>query len=352
MSEDIDQRPEEAAAAAQAPQGASAQGEAAQAQPQAGQVAVDGVQDAEEGATPGGEPAADREAHDQHQRELTDDDKNAACMDAVNMIVSQRQTYYKLLKLVSTVNEDEALRQAVGEFPEMKTSIKTPRFFVKQMVDNYALEATPVYAPGEGPDGSAPDAPVAPDASAASEVAGVPEAPDAPEATGRAESAAAPEASGQAASPEAPAPVDAAAPQGEAQDAPTATDGTQGQSDAPAPADGAQGQADAPEPVTYTYELTKVGKRVMLTLSPNRRLETLYAQNPNRVPAFDFVLEYCTTPRKRDEIEGELKARGFVTDKRMGASYFCDRLERVGGLVWEGAWSTTQEGREFLDQAV
>ncbi len=344
MSEGIDRRPEEAAAAAQAPQGASAQGEAAQAQ--AGQVAADGAQDAEEEATPEGEPVGDGEAQDEEQRELTEDEKYAACMDAVNMIVSQRQTYYKLLKLVSTVNEDEALRQAVGEFPEMKTSIKTPHFFVKQMVDNYALEATPVYAPGEGPDGSAPEA------SAASEVAGAPESAAAPEAAVRAESAAAPEASDQAATSEAQAPVDVAAPQGEAQDAPTATDDGQGQSDAPAPADGAQGQADAPEPVTYTYELTKVGKRVMLTLSPNRRLETLYAQNPNRVPAFDFVLEYCTTPRKRDEIEGELKARGFVTDKRMGASYFCDRLERVGGLVWEGAWSTTQEGREFLDQAV
>lgn len=287
---------------------------------------------------------ADQEQADQEQAgqeqaepELTEDEKFAKCMEAVNTMVSQRQTYYKLLRLVSTVNEDVALKEAVGEFPEMKTSIKTPGFFIKEMVDNFALKATPVYEEQQASD----------DANSS----GTADQPAPVDATDDVSDQAA-EASQLSAEQPSAAP---AQPQADAQDQ-TEEDSAEAQAELEAEqqtdSESESASESEPEPSTYTYEITEVGKRVMAALSPSKRLEHLYAQDADRAPAFDFVLQYCVEPRKRDAIEGELKSRGFITNDRMGASFFVDRLERAGGLVWEGGWSTTKEGRDFLDQAV
>ena len=34
--------------------------------------------------------------------------------------------------------------------------------------------------------------------------------------------------------------------------------------------------------------------------------------------------------------------------QRLHAAYFIDRLDEAGGLVWDGAWVTTEAGERFL----
>lgn len=245
----------------------------------------------------------------------TEDELYQACMRAVDAVVAQRQIYYKTLRLADSVDEDRALKEAVGQLPEMRTSLKTPGFFISEMVRLRALEMTPVMPQGaQGEGGGQADDAEAP--------AGVPAPAGAPEP------AASPAAS------ETPAAGDVA-------DDAAPADGD--------PADGGASDA-APQPETYTYRLTGVGRRVIASLSPSRRLESLYARSPEQGPAFDFILDYCAEPKTRGKLDEELRARGMLAGREVGTSYFVDRLERAGGLVWQDGWVTTREGRDFLAQ--
>ncbi|MBM6998694.1 hypothetical protein I3I95_00865 [bacterium] len=269
---------------------------------------------------------AEPQAEQEETRELTEDEKYAACVAIVSQVVSQRPIYYKLLRLVGTTPEDKALRKAVGALPEMKTAVKTPGFFVHELVDGYALAATPVYAEGEEPRQAAVGERVEPQAADPADAVAPQPAPEA----GKASDAA-------------PAGTTPAQP---AEGAPQATDEASAAAGAEAPAQ------PAPKPVTYTYELTEVGRRVLAALSPSRHLERLYERDEGLDPAFDFVLDYCREPRRRGDLERELGARGFLASKNVSTSFYVDRLERAGGLVWEDGWRTTEEGRDFLDKAV
>lgn len=56
------------------------------------------------------------------------------------------------------------------------------------------------------------------------------------------------------------------------------------------------------------------------------------------------VLELCRIPQSKRTVEQVLVAEGLLDLKRMQVSYYLDRLEKAGGLVWGKGWTTTQQG--------
>ena len=60
------------------------------------------------------------------------------------------------------------------------------------------------------------------------------------------------------------------------------------------------------------------------------------------------VLELCRTPQSKHAVERALSEEGLLDTKQRQASYFLDKLERAGGLVWYEGWATTPQGLSQL----
>ena len=275
-------------------------------------------------AVAGEAPAdAERDAAAEEERAY-EESLAAACMQ-----VDERQVFYKTLRLVRTTHDDTELREAIAAFPEMACSVKTPRFFLERMRDTGALAV-------EEPEVEKPS-----DAGQAAEGADADAGSEAPDAS------------------ESAAPADAEQPAG---DAPAEASGADEPAEAEqlAEASGADEPteaSDAAEPTAQphhasehaTWTLTPAGIRVLDQLSATKRLARLYAKDEELAPAFDCILEFCREPRKRTEVEAELRAQGFLNVPGIETSFYVDRLEREGGLVWDGGWLTTEDGLAFLE---
>ena len=261
---------------------------------------------------PEGAPERDEEA-------LYEESLAAACMQ-----VDERQVFYKTLRLVRTTHDDTELREAIAAFPEMACSVKTPRFFLERMRDTGAL-AVEEPAPEPTPESEPADA-------------GAEQGQDAP--------------AGADAEQDASANAEATAP--ESDEAAAAEQDAASAQDAPEPAAHVPGAAASEQPhhagEHAVWTLTSVGKRVLEQLSATRRLAALYAKDVELAPAFDFVLDLCREPKKRAEVEAGLREQGFLDIPGIETSFYVDRLERDGGLVWDGGWLTTEDGLAFLEQ--
>ena len=261
------------------------------------------------------------EAPEDAERDAAADEERAyeESLAAACMQVDERQIFYKTLRLVRTKHDDTELREAIAAFPEMTCSVKTPRFFLERMRDTGALAV-------EEPEATLPQ-----DAEQAAEDAGSGEAPRASEGSDAAES------------PADATPADTEQPAGEGPAAPA--DAEQPAEDSTASEPSAQPH-HASEHAIWT--LTPAGERVLDRLSATKRLAGLYAKDAELAPAFDCILEFCREPKKRSEIEAELREQGFLNVPGIETSFYVDRLERNGGLVWEHAWLTTDDGLAFL----
>jgi hypothetical protein len=103
------------------------------------------------------------------------------------------------------------------------------------------------------------------------------------------------------------------------------------------------------------YETTPAGIAVCDDLTPAARLEGLFAMQPARTDTYREVLEFCRTPRTRQELEELLDGREILTldapgDRPLKPSVFVDKLERSGVLVWRGKWVTSESGKAYLDE--
>lgn len=104
------------------------------------------------------------------------------------------------------------------------------------------------------------------------------------------------------------------------------------------------------------YGLTEKGTCVLERLRPASRLAQLVASEPEYAEGFRKLLAFCEGARRtKREIDDELavvcaKAPRLrhVSAAGIYPSYFTDRLEQAGGLVWRSGWTTTQEGSAFL----
>ena len=257
---------------------------------------------------------AEAEVPEDAERDAAADEERAyeESLAAACMQVDERQIFYKTLRLVRTKHDDTELREAIAAFPEMTCSVKTPRFFLERMRDTGALAVEePEAAPSQ-------------DAEQPVEGSGSDEAPRDSEGS---------EASADA------TPDDAERPEGEASAAPADVEDS-----------AASETSDQPHHASEhaIWTLTPAGERVLDQLSATKRLAGLYAKDAELAPAFDCILEFCREPKKRSEIEAELREQGFLNVPGTETSFYVDRLERNGGLVWEHAWLTTDDGLAFL----
>lgn len=102
-------------------------------------------------------------------------------------------------------------------------------------------------------------------------------------------------------------------------------------------------------PVSYIYSLSSVGAKVLEDLAPTHLLDTLFTDEADCVPGFMAVLAYCGEPRTREEVDGTLKDAGLLYGLDVASTYYLDRLEENGGLVYENGWHTTKAGEDYLE---
>jgi len=104
-----------------------------------------------------------------------------------------------------------------------------------------------------------------------------------------------------------------------------------------------------PHPLDYEYTVSEVGKRLIEDFSPTKRIEDLFEVEADLAPGMRAVMSYCDeTARTKSDIEAMLKEAGYHIGLDLDSSFYMDRLEERGGLVWEDGWKTTAEGRECL----
>lgn len=111
--------------------------------------------------------------------------------------------------------------------------------------------------------------------------------------------------------------------------------------------------------LTYAFKTTDVGRAVYDEMRPQKRLNKLFSAFPKRVKAYRDVLEFCTQPRSFKDIDNLLAGSDVLksgslntaTNVPLQPSVFIDQLERNGGLVWDGSWNITAEGRRLLELA-
>lgn len=85
--------------------------------------------------------------------------------------------------------------------------------------------------------------------------------------------------------------------------------------------------------------------------SPTERLANLFDCEADLVPGFLCVLKFCSdAPRTRQDIEEQLKKSGCHIGLDLDSTFYMDRLEERGGLVWDKGWITTKEGKACLKE--
>lgn len=87
--------------------------------------------------------------------------------------------------------------------------------------------------------------------------------------------------------------------------------------------------------------------------SPHARMLACMRTTPPRKDALLSLLGFCETPRTLAEINDLLQSHPALSapeedERAPQASYFIDRLAEAGGIVWDKAWLTTNEGHAFL----
>ncbi|MEI3232069.1 MAG: hypothetical protein V8S24_13075 [Gordonibacter pamelaeae] len=134
--------------------------------------------------------------------------------------------------------------------------------------------------------------------------------------------------------------------------------------DAPAPCSTARagpswppkGSTTTPQPRSRrrTVTTTPAGHAAVALLDPERRIAACVNAGPARRDAFVRLLEHCREPRSLDSVKQLLDEHPALEPtarsggQRLHAVYFIDRLNEVGGLVWDGSWVTTEAGKRFL----
>ena len=105
-----------------------------------------------------------------------------------------------------------------------------------------------------------------------------------------------------------------------------------------------------------SYSITELGEQILDRLSPTTRLNELFDKEKEFTEQFLQLLEFCMdTPRSKAEIDALLEEAcsriprtKHVAAQAVYPSFFVDRLESSGALVWKNGWTTTDEGKAFV----
>lgn len=104
----------------------------------------------------------------------------------------------------------------------------------------------------------------------------------------------------------------------------------------------------------YAYKTTEVGKEVVAKLDPKLRLTELLAAAPQRAETYRAILEFLCEKHSFAEVDSMLRERDASTFSRdagsgvVQPSVFVDKLERAGGVFYNGGWETSDAGKELL----
>jgi hypothetical protein len=105
----------------------------------------------------------------------------------------------------------------------------------------------------------------------------------------------------------------------------------------------------------FAYRTTEAGLEVVERMSPQARLFSLLEIAPEYYDTYLEVLDYLCEKHSMAEVDTLLRGRPVLLarrepgDRPIQASVFIDKLERAGGIVWQGGWTITDEGRELLE---
>lgn len=105
-----------------------------------------------------------------------------------------------------------------------------------------------------------------------------------------------------------------------------------------------------------SYSMTESGEQTLDRLSPSTRLNELFDKEKEFAEQFLQLLEFCAdAPRSKAEIDALLEEAcsrvprtKHVAAQAIYPSFFVDRLESSGALVWKNGWTTTDEGKAFV----
>ena len=104
----------------------------------------------------------------------------------------------------------------------------------------------------------------------------------------------------------------------------------------------------------HAVATTPAGLAAVTLLDPAYRIAACANAVPERRDIFVRLLEHCRKPRSLDSVKQLLDGHPALEPstrsggQRLHAAYFIDRLDEAGGLVWDGAWVTTEAGERFL----
>ncbi|MDR3307630.1 MAG: hypothetical protein LBS58_01870 [Coriobacteriales bacterium] len=105
----------------------------------------------------------------------------------------------------------------------------------------------------------------------------------------------------------------------------------------------------------FAFSTSEVGKAVIEEFSPRNRLIDLLGIVPERYDTYVEVLELLTEKRPLSVIDGLLRGRDVLMSGRkpgenpMQPSVFVDKLADAGGIIYDGGWQITPEGKELLE---
>lgn len=104
------------------------------------------------------------------------------------------------------------------------------------------------------------------------------------------------------------------------------------------------------QPVDYLVETTEAGRAALARFAPAKRFADVLAVEPEvYAPLYALVLDRCRAGASKADIECALEGNEALRHpKQVYPSYFISKLETVGGLAWNGSWTTTEAGRQML----
>jgi hypothetical protein len=106
--------------------------------------------------------------------------------------------------------------------------------------------------------------------------------------------------------------------------------------------------------VDFAYQTTEVGKVVIDKLDPKHRLIELLDSVPQRYDAYIKIMEFLREKHTFADIDllfleqGMQFFGGEAGDQAIQPSVFVDKLERAGGVFFDGGWQITQAGVQLL----
>ena len=105
----------------------------------------------------------------------------------------------------------------------------------------------------------------------------------------------------------------------------------------------------------YAYQTNDIGAVIVEKMSPKNRLIELLGIVPDYYDTYIEVLGFLEEKKTFASVDTLLRGRDVLManrdpgDRPIQPSVFIDKLEKAGGIYWDGGWLITPEGKELLE---